>query len=190
MNYDEEQEEIIRYIEKNIASKSEYTKQDPWKKWKGAFCSGVIKKHLEARLNKNELEVVGPNVYIEGVPNEIDLLIVKGGAEPIDEALTYKLEDICHIIEVKESFLKMNGINRFKKLKKIIPPKSSGESIGFSFIRLVDWQIDGIEDEFDDKREYFLLSEAGKVKMGEWEKFVESIQECSDNYDSALKLAS
>lgn len=88
-----------RYLRQNPSARKEANLK-VWKKFLGDVSCRVIQFYLNRIINNIHLKVVGPNVYINGIWNEIDLLIVKSGSDPTPMTSMYQ-EDIIAAIEVK-----------------------------------------------------------------------------------------
>jgi len=83
--------------EKEIFEKIESLRQPiKMKKFIGAMTVEVVKNFLE----KEGFRVSGKDSFVEGIPNEIDLLILKKDAKPIFNSY-YKSEDILVVFELK-----------------------------------------------------------------------------------------
>ena len=89
-----------KYLKQNPVARKEANLKDR-KKFLGDVSCKAIQLYLNQIINKTGLEVVGPNVYINGIPNEIDLLIVKLSSKPIYLTSMYQEEDIISAMEVK-----------------------------------------------------------------------------------------
>ena len=65
-------------------------------KFVGALTIEILRKEL-AKVGFN---VSNRDVFIEGIPNELDLLIVKAGKQP-EENIVYGSEDVLSVLEIK-----------------------------------------------------------------------------------------
>ncbi len=59
-------------------------KTNEWKKFIGDSFAFMVKKYIGEELTK-EYKIVGPNVYISGIPVEYDLKIVEAEAEKVKD---------------------------------------------------------------------------------------------------------
>ena len=66
------------------------------KKFSGAITTEIFKKKLE----KLGFNVSSTNVFIEGIPYELDLLIYKKGTSP-DFGILFKPENVSAVFELK-----------------------------------------------------------------------------------------
>ncbi len=113
--FTEEQQEIINVIDSLLDSKhSGYG-------W-GHFQGDVVPRILAYYANKhlpNKWKIVGPNVYIEDVPTEFDLMVVDADSNPITFTSAYPREKIRCVIEVKRKGV-FGDIDTYKKKVKQI----------------------------------------------------------------------
>ncbi|MCL4552055.1 MAG: hypothetical protein M1305_00650, partial [Candidatus Marsarchaeota archaeon] len=73
-----------------------------WNKYKGDYCARMVKDVIAHHLlSKPNLKVVGPNVFLQDLPPEIDLLIVTADAEPSRYTSVYPVDKARAWIEVK-----------------------------------------------------------------------------------------
>jgi len=89
-------EEIDRVYEQGFPKKA-FPKKG-CKKFRGALTVEVIREHLE----HEGFPVSARDVFIKGLPVEIDLLIPKGGIKP-DHGILFKPEDVLVVFEIKFS---------------------------------------------------------------------------------------
>lgn len=162
-DYDEEQREIVEKVRTFKGTSTE----------KGDQCEELIKEKLQKRIDERGFSVVRQK-RIKGVTEHPkkprDLLVVKV-EKGTDE---YEINDVLHIIEVKKSYLKPDGIVGYRELKDRVADVDVEKNTKFSFIHIDDISH---RDFFDDE-EYFLLSdEKGKIRQCEWGKFVERIKD-------------
>ncbi len=96
MNYDTEQQTIINHIESLCAEHNGYG----WGHFQGDVIPRILAHYISLHLPNNR-KIVGPNVYIEGLPTEYDLLVVDVESNPIPFTSAYPREHIRCVIEVK-----------------------------------------------------------------------------------------
>jgi hypothetical protein len=99
LSLDAEQCEILDHVDaycKNL--------DVTWNKFKGDVVCRIVKRFIERHMSSGILKIVGPNVYLDGVPYEFDLLVVDANAKPTRE-LTSSFDPVsAHcIIEVKKA---------------------------------------------------------------------------------------
>jgi len=99
-DFENEQAEIVNII-KSKEQRSEYDgTKFKWNKFNEDLACRVVKEFLKKHLPK-QVKVVGPNAYIEGYPNEFDLLLVTENAIPAAFTNAYRNTDVRFVIEVK-----------------------------------------------------------------------------------------
>jgi hypothetical protein len=101
----------------------DYRKRTRSTKFVGAMTIELLRKDLmELGLN-----VSNRDIFIEGVPNELDLLVAKKGTNP-EENLVYRPDDILAVLEVK--FRGSYGKSSVVKIKKVFDSiKAANKSI-------------------------------------------------------------
>lgn len=100
--FENEQKEIVDLVnkrKKGLAMSIGF--KGKWNKYVGDVTNRVIIHYLAKYVPDNCL-VVGPAVYIEGIGNEFDILIVDKNAEPVDFSSAYPRDSVRSAIEVKE----------------------------------------------------------------------------------------
>ena len=114
-------------IKKGLYTKLPEDEFKHWKKFFGDVACRVVQFYLnEYIINKDKSEVVGPNAFINNLPIEIDLLIVKKGAKPMRFTNMYGADQVLAAIEIKTSGVFDNGAiekqaETFDSIKKIFP---------------------------------------------------------------------
>lgn len=115
MNFTEEQQEIIKLIDSLLDSKhSGYG----WGHFQGDVVPRVLAYYTSKHL-PSEWKIVGPNVYIEDIPTEFDLMVVDSDSNPITFTSAYPGERIRCVIEVKRKGV-FGDIDTFRKRVKQI----------------------------------------------------------------------
>lgn len=96
MSLDDEQCEILQIIDA-------YCKElgKGWNKFKGDVVCRIVKEYIRRHISP-DLKVVGPSVYLEGVPNEFDLLIVDALAKPKKLTASFEPASVHYALEVKK----------------------------------------------------------------------------------------
>ena len=93
--------QMISVIDKLTRKKDKNRKETgSWSKYNGDVVCRVIKGFLDKHAPSN-LQVVGPNVFIEGHPFESDLMIVDSDSEPVQFTNCYQSNIVRFLIEVK-----------------------------------------------------------------------------------------
>ena len=73
-----------------------------WTKFKGDYCARLVKRAIEDMLvDREDIQVTGPNVFIKDYPTEIDLLLVRQNAEPDEYTVAYSVDQAVAWVEVK-----------------------------------------------------------------------------------------
>ena len=109
---DDEQKRLIDDIWK-IPNPDHLWPKYKWSKYNGDVACRLIAHYLGQHLG-HLAEVVGPNVYVEGMPTEFDLLLVRRGAQPSRFTAAYPSSSIIAILEIRSG-----GIIDLKRVKKI-----------------------------------------------------------------------
>lgn len=111
----EKSEIIQKEIIEKIESWNEILKKNELKstKFKGAMTSEFIKRYLE----EEGFNVSNRDSFIEGVPNEIDLMILKKDAKQIFNSY-YKPEDVLAVFEIK--YWGSYGKSTIESLRKML----------------------------------------------------------------------
>ena len=93
--------QIISVIDKLTRRKDQKREEiGSWSKYNGDVVCRIIKGFLEKHTPRN-LQVVGPNVFIEGHPFESDLMIIDSDSEPVQFTNCYRSDIVRFLIEVK-----------------------------------------------------------------------------------------
>ena len=103
-------------------------------KFVGALTVEILRKEL-AKLG---FSVSNRDVFIEGIPNELDLLITKNGRQP-EEKIAYRSNDVLAVLEIKfRGSYGKDMINRIRKvfdsIKKMNKKIESGTVFGLKLI--------------------------------------------------------
>ena len=72
-----------------------------WNKFKGDVVCRIVQQYIRRHL-PSDLKVVGPSVYLEGIPNEFDLLIVDALAKPKKLTASFNPASVHYALEVKK----------------------------------------------------------------------------------------
>ena len=97
MNFNEEQQEIIKLVDSLLDNEhSGYG----WGHFQGDVIPRILAYYVNMHLPNNR-KIVGPNVYINDVPTQFDLMIVDSDSNPIPFTSAYLGEHIRCVIEVK-----------------------------------------------------------------------------------------
>jgi hypothetical protein len=129
------------------------------------FVGAITIELLRKELVKQGLNVSNRNVFIEGVPNELDLVIAKAGVEP-EYYLMFYPNDVLAVLEIKfrGSFGKKvagrlkNVFDSIKKMnkkikccyvalseKKTYPHRITSEKLGYDCFELLTRESSNIE---------------------------------------------
>lgn len=156
MNLDDEQLEIIRHINSLLDEHSGYG----WGHFQGDVIPRVLAYYINMHL-PNSRKIVGPNVYIEGVPTEFDLMVVDAESNPLPFTSAYPAEHIRCVIEVKRRGI-FGRIDTFKK--KVERMKDNFDKALFIW----GWDKDGLhrtkERRVNCKAAYITISETVNPK--------------------------
>lgn len=132
-----------------------------------------LKKHLpeDVKLIKS--------AWVEGCPNEFDLLIVEKGARPIGFTSAYPKDRVLCIIEVKASGVYWRRSEVKQRLQKYF--EKVWEETGKPFLYLTLWEGFKVAKLTKEtlKEDAFIL-ETGtpgrkEFKSGEWAKFIDRL---------------
>lgn len=200
MNFHEEQEEIIRHVDSLLDSEhSGYG----WGHFQGDVIPRILAYYVNMRL-PNDRKIVGPNVYIEDVPTEFDLMVVDSDSSPITFTSAYPGEKIRCVIEVKRKGV-FGDIDTFKKKiegikdnfdKALFTLRFDRDKLGFVKEARINCKAAYItvSETVNPKREgshnygnitrdllapypAFILqdSRSKEIQYGEWQRFIECI---------------
>ena len=97
--YEEQLEQIVTKADELTA-----TATREWAKCHGDIINRLVLRLLSQHLPTN-FKVAGPGVYIEGIPNEVDGLIVVRGAKPLEDSAIYPRSDVKMALEIKKTGL-------------------------------------------------------------------------------------
>ena len=158
-----------------------------WNKYNGDVACRIILGHIRSHLPKG-YKVVGPNVYIEGIPNELDLLVVTDVAIPRDFTNAYSPDVVSCLIEVKASgYFNKSEPGKYRSLFEGFTQK-------FPHVRCIYLTIrergkpknpysknyaGDMKDELEPKFRTFTLSDSrtGKPEIGQWKDFINYLQQ-------------
>lgn len=156
MNLDDEQREIVERVDSLLANTQGYG----WGHFQGDVVPRVLAHYINMHLPNNR-KVVGPNVYIEGVPTEFDLMVVDAESNPLPLTSAYPGEHIRCVIEVKRRGT-FGKIDEFKK--KVERTKANFDKALFMW----DWDKDRLhrikERRVNCKAAYITMSETVNPK--------------------------
>jgi len=159
-------------------------KQEKSTKFVGSLTTELIRKELL----RQGLNVSNRDVFIEGISNEFDLLILKPDSKP-KENLLYNPNDVLYCLEIKfRGSYAENGINQIKNTfdkVKNINDKIKCIYLTISENRKYKYRI--TKEKLGNKYECFelftrdtTLEKALKSKIlkltGDWDKFLESFK--------------
>lgn len=181
MGFDEEQNEII-----SLSDRLDEIHGRGWYGYKGDVIARKIITLLGNHLTN--YRVVGPNVYVDEHPIELDALIVEMSSSPIPGTAAYREEDIRLLIEIKK-----HGFY-FKK-------RTAGEKIGEYFDRfrevgkpfvyltvkesrtMINATSAALENDF-----FYLCESPNRVLAGQWERCVQRILDVSAGPNRTVRL--
>lgn len=168
MGFDEEQREIIHFSDKLDNSK-------PGRKW-FRYKGDAIARKVIAMLSNHltNWNVVGPNVYLDEDPLEVDALIVEKASLPIEGA-AYKKKDVKVLIEIKE-----NGFVRFSKKEQINNYFERFRATGKPFVYLTireNGTLTNLTKAVLANDSFFLSELPHHVVRGQWQMFVEHVRD-------------
>ena len=95
-------EEQKKIVEEVMFNSKKNTKRGEWDKYNGDITCGIIKTNLQNHLPNDKI-IVGPHVFIDGISNELDLMIIKKEAKSEEFIECYNINDVEKIIEIKKS---------------------------------------------------------------------------------------
>ena len=96
MSLDDEQRELLDIVDAYCRKLAK-----GWNKFKGDVVCRIVKEFIERHL-PSDLQVVGPNVYLDEIPNELDLLIANTAAKPRKFTSSFEPESVRYALEVKK----------------------------------------------------------------------------------------
>jgi len=159
-------------------------KQEKSTKFVGSLTTELIRKELL----RQGLNVSNRDVFIEGISNELDLLILKPDSKP-KENLLYNPNDVLYCLEIKfRGSYTENGINRIKNTFDKV--KNINDKIKCIFLTISEnrkYKYRITKEKLGNKHECFelftrdtTLEKALKSKTlkltGDWDKFLESLK--------------
>lgn len=193
MSLEEEQSKILEEFSKFDKEIEELKKNKnklfEWNKYKGDVCCRIVKGYLEKHL-PSEVDIVGPNVFIEGIPTEFDLMIVEKGQKPKEFTSAYDGKHVKFIIEVKaypDIGKKEEVVVKYRKFFDEITDKyPSIKCVLFGFRGTgqpkrkgaKNW-VEEIRIGIEPQHRFFVLGDSRdkeKVYPGQWESFITLIQ--------------
>lgn len=98
-----EQTEIVKYANElkwNLPKLADGKRK--WNKYLGSVTNILVIDKLNAHL-PNDFRAIGPSVFIEGVPNEFDIIIVQKKTKPFIHTNSYPRSSTKAAIEVKKT---------------------------------------------------------------------------------------
>jgi hypothetical protein len=200
VNLDNEQLEVIEVI--NTMLDDEHSGYG-WGNFQGDVVPRILIHYIKRHLPGSR-KIVGPNVFIEDVPTEFDLMIVDAESNPITFTLAYPSEHVRCVIEVKRRGI-IGDIDKFKRQVK--KTKNNFDNALYMWRwdkeglhRIKERRVDcraayiAISERVSPKRESshnygkitreildpypaFILQDSGskEIQVGEWQRFIEFI---------------
>jgi hypothetical protein len=157
------------------------------KKYTGSLTVEIIKNALSLSLPLNKIEISPRDVFIRGVPSEIDFLIAKKGAIA-QNYLLYEPSDILWVFEIKNSgsFSKETISTIRNKFQKISNYNREIECFYLTLNELIKYKWAITEENLAfPSFTLFWHSMSGKNKKFEptndWEKLIEKITKRLEN---------
>jgi hypothetical protein len=180
--FEDEQKEIvlrINTIKEKLAKST--GRKGKWNKYLGDVTNKVVIHYLTKYVPDSCL-VVGPAVYIEGVGNEFDVLVVDYNVEPIEFSSAYPRDSVRLAIEVKERgffYKKEKADQLIKEARDYVLENLEG--IPFLYITLHESErIMEATRRVYGPNAFFLSTGTGshlRIVPQEWNRFVETVQE-------------
>lgn len=115
--FESEREEIVGFCNRLHDDAARYESGDSrkWSKFKGNGTAQKVKSLLNRHVEKHNARVVGPNVFLKGLPTEIDLMVVDASAKLEEFTSACNPRDVKAIIEIK-----MNGFFSKDSMKSFV----------------------------------------------------------------------
>ena len=128
----------------------------------------LVNRHLK------NTKVVGPNIYVQGVPTEFDALIVKADVEP--HLGVYASSDILAILEIKKHGFFFRKIEGEYKIRESFHAFYNTQ-IPFFYITIKESKkfIEATRSILGDNAFFLCQSPQGPIITGEWQRFVERL---------------
>jgi len=100
VDFEDEQAEIVNIVKSKERRIEGFGDEARWSKFNEDLACRVVKQFLKRHLPQH-VRLVGPNVYIEGLPTELDLLLVTENAIPAAFTNAYRDNEVRFMIDVK-----------------------------------------------------------------------------------------
>lgn len=164
MNEDENLLNQYREIKNNIDIKSKH--------FRGTLFSLLFKKQLE----NHNFKVSMPNVYILGLNNQLDILIIKKDSKPKLD-LFYEPDEVLAVIELKAFGLMGDKILQIKDIFNKINKINSQIFCCYITLRDTKYKYEVSEEKLGYPA-YCLFKKIGNIhhSTGDWNKFLKDIE--------------
>ena len=185
MDFDAEQSRLVDLVDDLLAN----CKGKGWSKYKGDVVCRVVSEHIQQHLSSN-LKVVGPSVYIEGFPSELDLMVVDSEASPLRRTNAYQANRIHRVMEIKKRgvFGRRDELEaNAKRIKSVFDYIIDQQHHIKAAYLTIQETVDPVREKsirFADKTRtalhpypVFVLrdSRGNRLQKGEWRRFIEYV---------------
>jgi len=170
-----EYDELLKYFESNCKTRK-------WNRFRGSAYSRIITKKLEPHLPSNVKCVM--SAWVEGCPNEFDILIVDKDAEPQGSdpqgfALSYAKNAVHLIIEVKGAgvyYPKKDIESKMKELYLGIKERTE-KPVLFLSVHGRDYVKEMVQNAWGKENVFFLNINGKGPQSGAWHDFLKKVNE-------------
>jgi len=176
-----EQKEIVDYVNREKQNLPQLkNRKRAWNKYVGNLANTTIIHHLNIHMVGDSV-AVGPSIFIEGVPTEFDVLLVKKKAGPLTQINAYPRPSVKVAIEVKERGLFDKKIEAEEKLRRKLEILNHDlQGIPYLYITLHESETLIRATKRVLGRNAFFLSTGSnrnlEIITGEWERFLQTVQ--------------
>jgi len=119
-------------IQEEYSKRTSEITEKGWQGYRGMVFQEILCAHLEKYMPSG-LEFV-KRAWVEDHPQEIDLLLVKKGAEPIDLTPAYRSDDVIRVFEIKASGMFCKKENVEEVLREFNSRITEGTGKEFTYI--------------------------------------------------------
>jgi len=178
LNFEKEQKKMVDYVKKLGFPKDEVHRKGEWNKFFGDVANRVVVKILNKHLPK-DYAAIGPGAYVEGVPSEFDMIIVKKHAKPSEFTNAYPRSSVLTVVEVKRTgvfYKKEEADEKMREHRQKLAASLKDIPLFYITFHESERLMEATKRVYGDSA--FFMSTGTNYSIilsGEWRRFVESI---------------